>query len=169
MLIEETKNALSGLERIEEKEIFSLAEKYYKGLKDHGSDESQKLLDCIKELGYREAFEYKKEDKNSQVFELIRQEFKTVDVFVEIDDDAAKVWQEYQKIKKMKDRFERKRKLNQHKKDLYMYVLSLPEFAVKKQVDIDEKDITFINSEMVFNTYDKDTGFMRDTEKDYFF
>lgn len=169
VLMEETKNALSGLERIEEKEIFSLAEKYYKGLKDHGSDESQKLLDCIKELGYREAFEYKKEDKNSQVFELIRQEFKTVDVFVEIDDDAAKVWQEYQKIKKMKDRFERKRKLNQHKKDLYMYVLSLPEFAVKKQVDIDEKDITFINSEMVFNTYDKDTGFMRDTEKDYFF
>jgi len=26
-----------------------------------------------------------------------------------------------------------------------MYVLSLPEFAVRKQVDIDEKDITFIN------------------------
>jgi len=24
-----------------------------------------------------------------------------------------------------------------------MYVLSLPEFAVRKQVDIDEKDITF--------------------------
>ena len=39
-----------------------------------------------------------------------------MDVFVEIDDDAAKVWQEYQKIKKMKDRFERKRKLNQHKR-----------------------------------------------------
>ena len=96
VLMEETKNALSGLERIEEKEIFSLAEKYYKGLKDHGSDESQKLLDCIKELGYREAFEYKKEDKNSQVFELIRQEFKTVDVFVEIDDDAAR-FAEYQK------------------------------------------------------------------------
>lgn len=169
VLIEETKKALSGLEMIEEKEIFHLAEKYYVGLKSHGSDESQKLLDCIKELRYREAFECGKDDKNSGVFELIRQDFNTVDVFIEIDDDATEVWQEYQSIKKIKDRFERKRKFNQFKKDLYMYVLSLPEFAVRKQVDIDEKDITFINREMVFNTYDKDTGFMRDLEKDYFF
>jgi CRISPR-associated endonuclease/helicase Cas3 len=50
-----------------------------------------------------------------------------------------------------------------------MYVLSLPEFAVRKQVNIDEKDITFINREMIFNTYDEDTGFMRDLERDYFF
>ncbi|HOM03576.1 MAG TPA: CRISPR-associated helicase Cas3' [Acetivibrio sp.] len=169
VLIEETKNALSGLEGIEEKEIFLLAEKYYKGLKSHGSDESQKLLECIKELRYREAFEGGKDDKNFGVFELIRQEFKTVDVFIEIDDDATKVWQEYQSIKQMKDRFESKRKFNQHKKDLYMYVLSLPEFAVRKQVDIDEKDITFISREMIFNTYDEDTGFVRDLEKDYFF
>ncbi|WP_265447018.1 CRISPR-associated helicase Cas3' [Acetivibrio straminisolvens] len=169
VLIEETRNALSGFEMIEEKEIFYLAEKYYMGLKNHGSDESQKLLDCIKELRYREAFESGKDDKNSGVFELIRQEFKTVDVFIEIDDDAAKVWQEYQSIKKIKDRFERKRKFNRHKKDLYMYVLSLPEFAVRKQVDIDEKDITFVSREMVFNAYDEDTGFMRDLEKDYFF
>ena len=69
----------------------------------------------------------------------------------------------------MKDMFERKRKLNRHKKDLYMYVLSLPEFAVRKQVCIDEKDITFISREMVSNTYDEDTGFMRDLERDYFF
>jgi len=69
----------------------------------------------------------------------------------------------------VKDRFDRKRKLNRLKKDLYMYVLSLPEFAVRKQVGIDEKDITFISREMVFNTYDEDTGFMRDLEKDYIF
>jgi len=169
VLMEETKNALSGLEMVEEKEIFSLAEKYYRGLKSHGSDESAKLLDCIKELRYREAFEGGKDDKNSGGFELIRQEFETVDVFVEIDDEATKAWQMYQRIKQMKDRFERKRELNKHKKDLYMYVLSLPEFAVRKQVDIDEKDITFISREMVFNTYDEDTGFMRDLEKDYFF
>ncbi|NLP15262.1 MAG: CRISPR-associated helicase Cas3' [Clostridium sp.] len=169
VLMEETKNALSDLERVEEREIFNLAEKYYRGLKNHGSDESQKLLDCIKELRYREAFECGKDNKNTEVFELIRQEFKTVDVFVEIDDEATKAWQKYQEIKTVKDRFERKRKLNRHKKDLYMYVLSLPEFAVRKQVNIDEKDITFINREMIFNTYDEDTGFMRDLERDYFF
>lgn len=169
VLMEETKNALSGYEVIEEKEIFNLAEKYYRGLKNHGSDESENLLDCIKELRYREAFEYRRDDKNSGAFELIRQEFKTVDVFVEIDDKATEVWQKYQSIKQMRDRFERKRELNKHKKDLYMYVLSLPEFAVRKQVDIDEKDITFISREMVFNTYDEDTGFMRDLERDYFF
>lgn len=167
VLMEETKNALKGYEIIEEKEIFQLAEKYYKGLKSHGSDESEGLLNCIKELRYREAFEYK-EGKDSQAFELIKQDFKTVDVFIEIDDKATKVWEEYQTIKKMKNRFERKRKLNQQKKDFYMYVLSLPEQAVRKHVEIDEKDITFISREMISNTYDKDTGFIRNMERDYF-
>jgi len=57
-----------------------------------------------------------------------------VDVFIEIDDDATEVWQEYQSIKKIKDRFERKRKFNQFKKDLYMYVLSLPELLSESRL-----------------------------------
>jgi CRISPR-associated endonuclease/helicase Cas3 len=167
VLMEETKTALKDKALIEEKEIFQLAQLYYKGLKTHGSDESEGLLNCIKELRYREAFEYK-EDKNSQNFELIKQDFKTVDVFIEIDDEAAKVWKEYKEIKQMKNRFERKRQLNKQKKDFYQYVLSLPEYAVKKQLEIDEKEITFISSEMICSTYDEDTGFIREIEKDYF-
>ncbi len=167
VLMEETKTALKNNALIEEKDIFQLAEKYYKGLKNHGSDESEGLLNCIKELRYKEAFEYK-EGKDSQTFELIKQDFKTVDVFVEIDDEAVKVWEEYQSIKQMKNRFERKRQLNKQKKDFYKYVLSLPEHAVRKQIEIDEKEITFISREMVSSTYDKDTGFIREIEKDYF-
>ncbi len=91
-----------------------------------------------------------------------------MDVFVEIDDEAVKVWEEYQSIKQMKNRFERKRQLNKQKKDFYKYVLSLPEHAVRKQIEIDEKEITFISREMVCSTYDKDTGFIREIEKDYF-
>jgi len=86
------------------------------GLKSHGSDESQKLLDCIKELRYREAFECGKDDKNSGVFELIRQDFNTVDVFIEIDDDATEVWQEYQSIKKIKTGLSEKGNLISSKK-----------------------------------------------------
>lgn len=168
ILIEETKGALKGLREIEEKEIFQLAEKYYKGLKNHGNDESESLLKSIRELGYRESFEYKKDEKKTQAFELIRQEFKTVDVYVEIDDEASKVWERYKNIKRMKDRFERRREINRLKKDFYKHVLSLPEQAVKKHIDIDEKEITMINRDMVFNTYDEDTGFIRNLEKDYF-
>ena len=167
VLMEETKTALKDKAMIEEKDIFQLAEKYYRGLKNHGSDESEGLLNCIKELRYKEAFEYK-EGKDSQTFELIRQDFKTVDVFVEIDDEATKVWEEYKEIKQMKNRFERKRKLNKQKKDFYKYVLSLPEHAVRNQIEIDEKEITFISREMVCSTYDEDTGFIREIEKDYF-
>ena len=167
VLIEETKAALKDKTMIEEKEIFQLAERYYRGLKAHGSDESERLLDCIKELKYKEAFEYK-DDKSSQPFELIRQEFKTVDVFIEIDDEAAKVWEEYQDIKQIKDRFERKRQLNKLKKDFYKFVLSLPEQVVKKHIDIDENDITFISREMLSSTYDEEIGFIRKIDRDYF-
>ena len=39
-----------------------------------------------------------------------------MDVFVEIDEEASKVWREYQEIKNVKDRFDRKRKLNRLKR-----------------------------------------------------
>lgn len=167
ILIEETKSALKDMSMIEEKEIFRLAERYYRGLKSHGSDKSEGLLNCIKELKYKEAFEYR-EGSNTQVFELIEQDFKTVDVFIEVDDEASKVWEEYRSTKNIKNRFERKRQLNKQKKDFYKFVLSLPEQAVKKHVEIDEKEITFISREMLCSTYDEDTGFIRKIDKDYF-
>lgn len=169
VLMEETRTALLGCTLIEEREIFSFAKRYYEGIKRHGNDESKKLLENIKELRYRTAFEHKKDADNVLVFELIRQEFETVDVFIEIDEEAKFVWNRYQEIKKIKDRFERRRKLNQHKKKLYSYVLSLPEFAVKKQMDIDEDGITFVSNEMLCSVYDGETGFKRDPERDYFF
>lgn len=169
ILMEETKKALEGLGKIEEKDVFELAEKYYMGLKTHGNDESNALLETIGELGYREAFAPGMDEGNkSPGFELIPKEFKTVDVFIEIDDEASEVWSKYQGIKSMKNRFERKRKLNRIKKDFYQYVLSLPEQAVKKHMDIDEKEITRITKEMISNTYDEDTGFKREIERDYF-
>jgi len=167
ILMEETKSALKDKDMIEEKDIFQLAERYYNGLKSHGNDESDWLLNCIGELRYREAFEHR-EDKNSKAFELIKQEFKTVDVFIEADDEASEVWEKYQSIKLIADRFERKRQFNKLKKDFYQFVLSLPEQAVKKHVEIDEKEITFISREMLCSTYDKDTGFIRKIDRDYF-
>jgi len=167
ILMEETKSALKDKVMIEEKEILQLGESYYRGLKAHGNDESEGLLNYIRELRYKEAFEYK-EDKNKQTFELIEQDFKTVDVFIEVDDEASKVLEEYRNIKQIKNRFERKRQLNKQKKDFYKYVLSLPEQAVKKHIEIDEKEITIISREMVCSTYDEDTGFIRELEKDYF-
>ncbi|MDQ2085337.1 CRISPR-associated helicase Cas3' [Herbivorax sp. ANBcel31] len=166
ILLEETKKVLQDKSKIEERDIFNLAKQYYEGLKSHGRDESNELIKEIDSLNYSKAFDKR---ENESAFELIEEKFKTVDVYVEIDGEAEKILGEYQNIKKIKNRFERKKKLNSIKKDFYKYVLSLPEYAVKVHMDINEKDITVFSKNMIFNTYDKDTGFKREIEEDYFF
>ena len=72
-----------------------------KGLKDHGSDESQKTLDCIKELGHGKLLNTRRRIKILKFLSLYARNLRQ-DVFVEIDDDAAR-FGGVSKNKKMKD------------------------------------------------------------------
>lgn len=169
ILMESTAEALGQVETIEEREIYKFSKAYFSSLKKHSSeDESTGILKMIEDMNIRDAFEFDAEKKN-KVFEMIPKSFKTVDVFIELDEAASEVWGKYEQVKKIKNRFERKRELNKFKKDLYDYVVSVPETAVKKHLTPSEHDMTKITWEMVFNVYDLKTGFIRDQVEDFIF
>lgn len=171
ILMESTNEAINGIDSIEENEIYSFSKTYFSNLKKYSSEkESSAVLKMLKNLECRDAFEFSDDkEKNKNVFELIPQNFKTVDVFIELNDDAEEVWRKIEQTKKIKNRFERKRELNKLKKDIYRYVISVPEVIAKKHFTPNEHELAKVSREMVFNVYDLKTGFIRDEIEDYIF
>jgi len=168
ILMESTIKAIDGKNLIEEKDIHELSYLYFNNLKKYSSrNDSVLLLELISKMNYRDAFEDK--EKNKHIFEIIPQSFKTVDVFIEIDDEASNVWRQMEEIKYIKDRFVRKRELNRIKKDVYQYVVSIPETIVKKHINPEEHGLSRISFEMLDNVYDENTGFIREEINDYIF
>lgn len=170
ILVKATQKVLENYERISERDIFSLSHKYFRELERHG-DHSKgfALIDMINDLKYRDAFEFTGDRKKDElVFQLIRSEFETVDVFVEIDDEAKKAWAKYEAVMKIEDRFERKDAFAGIKKEFNQFVISVPKTAVQKHLSFKDYDfIVKLKYEMIGNAYDNDTGFMRHEVPDY--
>lgn len=170
LLLDRSQKTLEGISEIEEKDIIFLSEKYFEQLHKYGDNqEGTNVINMIESLRYKDAFEYtENKDKNKKVFSLIKADFKAIEVFIEVDNDAEKVWQQYSVIKKTKDRFERKKRFSEIKKEFSQYVISVPEIAVKKHFNIDDKDfIVYVSKNMIDTTYDKFTGFIRGEIEDY--
>jgi len=168
ILMESTIKAIDGKNLIEEKDIHELSYLYFSNLKKYSSrNDSELLLELIRKMDYKDAFEDK--EKNKHIFEIIPQSFKTVDVFIEINDEAADIWRQIEEVKSIKDGFSRKRELNKIKKDIYQYVVSIPETVVKKHINPEEHGLSRISLEMIDNVYNENTGFIRDEIDDYIF
>ena len=96
---------------------------------------------------------------------MIKQDYEKVDVFIELDDDAKRIWQIYQGIQEENNLFERRKLFLEIKKKFYDYVISVPE-KFRNQVGFDEKmgigRISKIEIDQG-NGYYPETGFKRDT------
>lgn len=152
---------------ITEKDFFSIAKKYFNNIENGKSDEqSDKLLEHIWHLQYSKAFDYSKENKDT-IFELISQDFKTIDLFIMIDETAEQLWNKYQKIYKNKDNnFGKKELFNKIKSDFLSYVISVPE----KFYPEGKEGFNLIDNLMLEQYYSHSTGFIRSVnQKDYFF
>ncbi|MEN8905713.1 MAG: CRISPR-associated helicase Cas3' [Clostridiales bacterium] len=167
ILLNSTENILKNIDKFNEKNVFELSYKYYNELEKYGSDnESSILIERMELLKYREAFTY---GDNKYIFKLIDDEFKTIDVFVETDEESIEVWNEYQEIFNIKNRFKRKIEFDKIKPRLHRYIISIPEKILKRHIEIEECKLNYINNDMIFDLYDYDTGFKRENEKDYVF
>lgn len=82
------------------------------------------------------------------------------DVFIEIDETAAEVWQEYMDTIKEPDPIKRTGKMDQLKRELYNYIVSVPVKHLPKN-EKTESQIVYINNEQVTSVYDTETGFIR--------
>ncbi|BAI80031.1 CRISPR-associated protein Cas3 [Deferribacter desulfuricans SSM1] len=139
-----------------EKEFIGLVNKYFEKIKQIKSDKVS--LDML-EMLYTLKFSAEKEKdkiKSIEDFVLIKEDYYKEDVFIEIDNEAKKVWEEYTKIWQLQDLFERKKAFDSIKSDFYKFVVSVP---IKDNPPPIENNFYFVPYENIHEYYDLETGF----------
>lgn len=129
-----------------------LNNRYFKAVKrGMGEKDSRDNLECITGLAFKDL---------SEKFKLIEEDFPTINVFVELDDDAERIWKQYQDLRLEKNNLERTKKYLKMKKCFSDYLISAPKRFAGPLV-VDDSNIGHITRVELDNFYDKKTGFKR--------
>lgn len=159
LTISKTKDVLGNKTELSEREFLNLGLEYFEKLRDSKSDDaSERTLTLLSELSFYNACE---DRENNARFRLIESEYPTRDLFIEFDEEAVQVWKLYEKLCRLDDPIERRRQMNQIKKDLYSYVISVPITKAPGRA-VAGWEIVYVNREQVESCYDRQTGFIRD-------
>lgn len=138
---------------IKESEFLDLNNQYFKAVKRGMGDQDSK-----DNLGYIAGLAFKDLNQN---FKLIAEDYPKVDVFVETDEEAAKIWRRYHEMQSEKNHIERTNKYLKIKKEFNEYVISAPEKYAHNLI-VENSDIGYISMHELPNYYDMETGFKRD-------
>ena len=157
-IISKTKDVLNkaGEKQIEEKDFLSLNNLYFdKVNQGKADDEAKKILEEVKKLNFEEL----------RKFKLIKDTYKKVDIFVEVDEKGREIYQKYKGLSLIKDLFKRKNEFLKIKKFFYDYVISIP-YRYATDFIVEDKTIGHISLEEIKqnNYYDPETGFKREGE-----
>jgi CRISPR-associated endonuclease/helicase Cas3 len=152
-LIEKTLEILRLREGpIKESEFLELNNMYFKAVKrGMGEKDSKDSLDCITGLAFKDL---------SKKFKLIEDDIPTVNVFVELDEAAEKIWKQYLDLRYEKNNLERTKKYLKMKKCFSDYLISIPKKFAGPLV-MDDSNIGHISRVELDNFYDEKTGFRR--------
>ena len=154
VLIDITRKVLNSRKEIKEGDLLSLTDEYYRETeKKKSQDISRGLVEAITKL------RYDSEDDRTSIsdFKLIDEDYPKRDVFIELDEDAKKAWQQYLGLKAVKDLFERKRLFDSLKSDFYRYVISIPTHIENTPPLFGE--LGYVTQSVLEDYYDKETGF----------
>jgi len=151
-LIDLTEDLLTRKEIFQELEIYQLLEEYFKLTKEYISQiKSEEILEAVIKLRY----DNEGEELSVADFKLIEDDYPKIDVFIEYDDGAGKVWQEFQEIKKIGHLFERKKEFLKIRKEFYNYLISVPPENIPPKVD----NIYYVAKSQLEDYYDMETGY----------
>lgn len=160
VLIDITLKILRGRKEIKESDFLALTEEYYSETeKKKSQDISKVLVEAITKL------RYDSEDDRASIsdFQLIEEDYPKIDVFIELDEDAKKIWQQYLALKDVKDLFERKKLFDLLKSNFYQYVISIP--ANIENMPPLFGEIGYVEQPILEDYYDKETGFRTKEDK----
>ncbi len=162
VLLDKTKECLIEFKDnngyIKESQFSGMAYSYFNKVRKSMSEAgiSDTIMEYIKKL----KFSLKDEEDEIDLFKLINEAAYERNVFIEVDERAADILAEYNKIKCIKNRFERKDKFETIRKDFLSYVISVPKNKINDSCD-DENDLVIITKNELLGSYDHITGFIR--------
>ena len=150
VLIDVTEKIIKENNQIPESLFLNLSNKYYDEIKKRISDnDSKEIINYIKELNYEKITNFK----------LIKDEVEKIDIFIELEDEAARVWENYCELLEIEDLLERKKQFLKIKKKFYSYVISVVLRKAYKNLPPEVNGIRFVSKNQLNNYYDIDTGF----------
>ncbi len=168
VLIQSTLNILKATltEVISENQFYNISQQYFEILNHITSDDvSEKLLEYVSKLYYEYAFTYNEEEKDKYYFRLISEDYQKIDVFVEVDEEAQKIYRQYEALKQLPV-FERKEEFNNFKKDFLSYIISIPKKNYYK--NILENELNIIRLGELSDSYCFETGYYKQQQSVYF-
>ena len=153
ILLQATENVLKDKNIIFEEDYKSLSDMYFRELKKNlSNNKSNKLKTLIYNLEFEDI---------CNEFKLIEEQDK-VQLFIEADDEACKVWNQYKEYLEIEDPFTRRDKLDYIKGDFYKYVITV--FRNKCRENI-EYGIGYVSKYQLSNTYDEEFGYKSKEEE----
>ncbi|MCX7947914.1 MAG: CRISPR-associated helicase Cas3' [candidate division WOR-3 bacterium] len=138
---------LKGENHIEEKDFYKLIQKYYEEVQERKQFDEE----ILKALEIPDFEKIKK-------FKIIEDKQDYIDVFVEVDDEAKKVFEKFIEIYEKEDFIERYKEFLKIKKEFFDYVISIPKSFAS---EFDNEYFPRIKKEDLENFYDKEYGFKR--------
>jgi CRISPR-associated endonuclease/helicase Cas3 len=151
-LLDKTKEVLKEYRgsEIDENNFLSLNNKYFELVKTTSSkDESNKIISFLEKLEFSSLV---------TEFRLIEENYEKVDIFIELNENAKKIWDEYNRIISTKDAFERKNLFLKIKKKFYEYIISVDKNKVIKDPS-PETGIVHIGLDELKDWYSLETGY----------
>ncbi len=160
VLLDITKKILLTKDEIKEGEFLELIDFYYKETsKKKTQQKSQNLLEAIAKLRYDSLYD----TISVSDFELIEEDYKKLDVFIETDEEACKAWEDFKALKNIDDLFRRKIAFDAIKAEFYQYVISIP-MSINNKPQI-FNGIGYVKQSTLDDYYDRETGFItKDTK-----
>lgn len=153
-LLSITRNVLSGHDvQIPERAFYDLNQSYFGSIKEEiqkDNTTSLRLINYMKTLQLEHL---------AEEFKLIPQKDYSYNVFIPFDDEAKKVWEEYQACFEIKDHFEKKRAIKMLKPKLLQYVTQFPKHSYDPGPSQRDKPIIY---ELAWRQYyDLKKGFLQ--------
>lgn len=140
--------------KIPEKDYKILFDRYFELVQENKSKDIENEL-----FWYWNDLKFQDLDKN---FKLIENTYETIDIFVPIDKEAENLIKQFEDIRKIKNKFERKKHWDMIKWKFLQYVISVDSKKVVNCWFADyqlERWLIILDDEFIKEYYDKDIGF----------
>lgn len=158
LLLNKTKEVLTSLNQISEKEFnLAAAKNYFKLIYNSGTQDDY-LIKIIENLRFPEI---------PSNFKLIEEDIQKVDVFVVINSEAKLLFEKYNDIINNYKGFDRKNEFLKIKNKFYKYVISVDKTKIGS-TNLCNDEIFYIGENDVFRKYDLDTGFKPEDDENPF-
>ena len=165
VIINITWKLLSGREKVPEKDFEQLIQEYYSLILSGkvSMQESKDLIKALKNLDFGQ-------ERGVGSFSLIKEKQSYVSLYIEYDDHAVSLFEEFKDAFMIEDMNERRNKMKEIRREMLNYTISVPEKLARRYQPVfsGDNDLFIIYKDDVERHYCKNTGLKRDEDFEMF-